>query len=464
MSKLFIRIFLWFWLAMIVIGVILVTLALTTSPMESFARKETKRLTGYGQRLIETYEKGGDQALSEKILEYQKKEHINLVLLNVKTESLSHQPVQPNLLRFARKALLGQLPIAQLDEPGRRRHKDLRNFAIPLDQDYVLLAEVPRPSRLELLLDPQALTLRLVAIFLVATSVCYFLAHSLTAPIMKLRRATQELAGGDLGVRVAPQLGRKGGELADLGRDFDRMADRIANLIESRQRLLRDISHELRSPLARLNIALELARRKTGEGAAGALDRIGLEAERLNEMIGQLLRITRLESGTAVSREEVDLAQLLAQVVADANYEAQTRKRRARLTIHQGIVVNGSRELLHRALENVIRNGLWYTAEDTEVEVALRLDDGGEAAEITVRDLGAGVPRDALEKLFRPFYRVEESRDRQSGGAGVGLAIAEQAIHLHGGTIEAANGEPAGLVVTIRLPLTDTTEGDVESA
>jgi len=456
MSKLFIRIFLWFWLAMMVIGAILVALALTTSPMESFARRETKRLTDYGQQLIETYEAGGDPALSRKILEFREKEHVNLVLLNVKTESLSHQPIQPNLLRFARKALLGQLQIPLPEEPGHRGHKGFRNFAIPLDQDYVLLAEVPRPSQLELLLDPQALSLRLVAIFLVATSVCYLLAHSLTAPIMKLRRATQELAGGNLGVRVALQLGRKGGELADLGRDFDQMADRIANLVESRQRLLRDISHELRSPLARMNIALELARGKAGDDAAGALDRIGLEAERLNEMIGQLLRITRLESGATLSREEVDLEQLLIKVVADADYEAQPRKRHVRLTVRQGGVVHGSRELLHRALENVIRNGLWYTAEDSEVEVELRIDGKGQAAVISVRDRGPGVPPEALDKLFRPFYRVEESRDRQSGGAGVGLAIAEQAVLLHGGAIAAANAEPAGLLVTIRLPLADS--------
>ena len=119
-------------------------------------------------------------------------------------------------------------------------------------------------------------------------------------------------------------------------------------------------------------------------------------------------------------------------------------------------MVQGSRELLHRALENVIRNALWYTAEDSEVEVRLGLDQAGQMAVITVRDRGPGVPREALDKLFRPFYRVAESRDRQSGGAGVGLAIAEQAVLLHGGAIEAANVEPSGLQVTIRLPLSDS--------
>ncbi len=251
-------------------------------------------------------------------------------------------------------------------------------------------------------------------------------------------------------------------ELAALATDFDQMAEQIESLVNGQRRLLGDISHELRSPLARLNVALELARQRAGEDAATALQRIEREAETLNEMIGQLLALTRLENHTeAVQRTSFDLAQLIREIVDDADYEAKNCNRLVRLESPELCHVLGNEQLLRRAVENVVRNAVQFTADGTEVEVKLAC---GDQAVITVRDHGPGVPAEALDKLFRPFYRVDEARDRESGGTGLGLAIAERAVRLHGGTVEAANVVTGGLAVTIILPLKQTADSKQQTA
>ena len=229
------------------------------------------------------------------------------------------------------------------------------------------------------------------------------------------------------------------------------MAERIATLISSQKRLLADISHEVRSPLARLTVALELARKHSNGKAIPALDRIDQEAERVNRLVGQLLALTRLESGSEqVPPETVILEDLVQQVVDDADFEAKPRGREVRALHLEKCRVRGSFELLRSAIENVVRNGVRYTATGTAVEVTLnwRLD----TAVLTVRDYGPGVPAIELEHIFEPFYRVSEARDRASGGMGLGLSIAERTVKLHGGAIHAENLTD-GLQVTIELPL-----------
>jgi two-component system sensor histidine kinase CpxA len=226
--------------------------------------------------------------------------------------------------------------------------------------------------------------------------------------------------------------------------------------------LLGDISHELRSPLARLNVALELARQRSGSEATSALERIQREAEILNEMIGQLLTLTRLESGAAeIKKVEVDLESLLREVVKDADFEARARNRSVRLVATEPVRIEGVANLIRRAIENVVRNAVHYTAEQTEVEIKLFTDSDAtpstgkpdhERAVIVVRDHGPGVPDEALNEIFRPFYRVDEARDREAGGVGLGLSIAERAVRLHGGSVEATNASDGGLIVTINLP------------
>ncbi len=295
--------------------------------------------------------------------------------------------------------------------------------------------------------------LRLLLSFLLCGTICYFLARHLTIPIKNLRTATQKVANGDLSVRVSPAMGRRKDEIANLGKDFDRMTEQVENLLESQKRLLRDISHELRSPLARLTIALELARQRAHDPVFPALDRIGLETERLNDLIGQLLTLTKLESGTGRKEETMDLSQIIRKIATDAGFEAQSRNITVQLDSPESLSYSGYPEMLHSAIENVVRNSVRYTHDNTRILISLEQEKNeGSWINIHVRDQGHGVPDSDLPHLFKAFYRVADARDRQSGGMGLGLAIAERSINLHNGSITAQNDTEHGFVVTIRLP------------
>jgi two-component system sensor histidine kinase CpxA len=296
----------------------------------------------------------------------------------------------------------------------------------------------------------------LVITFVIGGVACYLLTWHLTAPLRRLRAVAQQLAEGDLSARVDRGLARRGDEIADLGHDIDRMAGRIEELIQSQQRLLRDISHELRSPLARLNVALALARQSAGPDAAASLDRIERESSRLNELIGQLLTLTRLEgdSGRATG-DAVELAAVLADIARDVDFEARSLGRRVEIVASAPARVSGNSEVLRQAIENVVRNAIRYTREGAAVELSLTAAAPPEAprAIVEVRDHGIGVPDGELANIFRPFYRVSDGRERESGGVGVGLAITERAVRIHGGTIRATNAPGGGLSVRIELPL-----------
>jgi two-component system sensor histidine kinase CpxA len=299
--------------------------------------------------------------------------------------------------------------------------------------------------------------LRLLVVLLVGGIFCFWLARYLTKPFVNLRATTNQLAEGNLGARVEAKLTKRHDEVGQLGRDFNGMAERLETTVKAQQRLLGDISHELRSPLARLGVALGLARQRSGPDAAGSLDRIERESDNLNEMIRQLLTLTRLESGTdSRKRTNVDLAALVRDVAEDADFEARSLNRSVQVVASDKCSINGVEELLRSAVENVVRNAVRFTPEGTAVEVALTRQNGAadNFAVISVRDRGNGVPDESLEKIFRPFYRTEDARDRQSGGGtGLGLAITERAVRMHGGTVEATNAPGGGLSVKMKLLL-----------
>ena len=324
-----------------------------------------------------------------------------------------------------------------------------KNFKLANGDEFALVIRWDRLRPVPFFGESQLQYMRYAALLLTALLVCYALARYLASPIQKIRNATQKLAEGELKTRVGYKVGNRRDELAELARDFDVMAERIESLVTSQQRLSRDVSHELRSPLARMNVALEIAKQKSNGVASPVLDRIEAESNRLNEMISRLLTLSRLETGAQdFDRAEIDLKSLVEQVVSDADFEANAVGKSVRITHADKCNIVGSDELVASAVENVLRNAVRYTRDGSSVEVALNSEDG--KATVSVRDHGGGVPEDELKNLFRPFYRVGEARDRGSGGTGLGLAIAEQAIKAHKGNIRATNYED-GLEVEIRF-------------
>jgi signal transduction histidine kinase len=288
---------------------------------------------------------------------------------------------------------------------------------------------------------------------LVSTVICFFLTRHLVGPIDRLRQATREMSAGNLSVRMAPRLKGRQDDLALLAADFDNMAERVQGLLESKQQLLRDVSHELRSPLTRLQLALSLARREDG-GVERQLTRIENEADRLEQLIARILKLVRLERpASAFQGVPVDVGRLLETIAQDVGIEADARNCTVSLHITGGLEVSGDPELLRSAFENVIRNAVRYGPSGSAVVVtAVRWEDSGGQVQVKVRDQGPGVPEKDLKLIFEPFYRVDAARDRAGGGEGLGLAIAARAIAVHGGSIEACNVADGGLEVAMRLP------------
>jgi two-component system sensor histidine kinase CpxA len=241
-----------------------------------------------------------------------------------------------------------------------------------------------------------------------------------------------------------------------LVRDFNSMADRIELLIAGQRQLLYDMSHEVRSPLARLNVALDLARERKGQDPA--FEHMEQDLARLDQTMERLLMIARLDTSAApVAMSAVDLAELVSQIATDARFEIQDQNRSIEFSAEENCHVIGNAELLHSAIENVIRNAVRYTSSDTTVQVQLRRlrEDGVPHAVLSVRDYGPGVPESERTNIFRAFYRTADARDRDTGGAGLGLAIADRVVRLHGGRIWAENADDKGLLVRIHLPLGD---------
>jgi signal transduction histidine kinase len=293
------------------------------------------------------------------------------------------------------------------------------------------------------------LTLHDLVIYSLAGGIfCYFISRYLTKPLYKLGEAAAHIAEGRLDTRVDPSLTNRRDEIADLARNFDRMAERIEALVTGQRRLLGDVSHELRSPLSRLMVALSLAKQGPAEEAAESLERIGLEARRLDTLIGQLLALTRIDSGVDRGRPApFDLTNLVQEVANDGDFEARAQNRSVAIKQADACTLNGFEEVLRSAVENVVRNAIRHTLEGTAVEISLQVENS--RALIRVRDYGPGVPESMLSEIFLPFRRVANGN---SDGAGLGLAIAERAVNVHGGMIRAINAPKGGLAVEIELP------------
>jgi two-component system sensor histidine kinase CpxA len=453
MKSLFLKIFLSFWLAQALFVVLAILVTLAFRPRSS--TWEALR-TSVLNDSVNAYEDGGDRKLREYLDDLDHTQHVRAYLFNERGEEVSHRGAPDWAVRVAGGG--PRMPHEGFVFPAPQVQRDSRASSDGLHR-YTLVMGLPPGPRV--FFGPRGMPVPGLIIAIISSGlVCYFLAWFMTKPIARLRAATRRLAAGDLSARSGAPVSNRRDEVAGLMRDFDAMAERLELLVKAQSRLLNDISHELRSPLARLNVALGLARQRSGPESASMLERIELEANRLNELIGRILTLARLEDGEQrVPDVPVPLDELVLNVVEDAEFEAQARRCHVRCTIPEGEWgVRGDASLLHSAIENVVRNAVRYTGEGTSVEVELTQIQGAGGAQATVRvsDCGPGVPADSLEKLFQPFYRLDDARGRLTGGVGLGLAITERAVRFHGGKVAAFNRSEGGLMVEITLPLADS--------
>ncbi|MFL6302490.1 MAG: ATP-binding protein [Candidatus Sulfotelmatobacter sp.] len=449
--SLFLKIFLWFWATVIATGVALVITWILLQPKNIPSQLETTLADAAwvsGASAVDALERQGLSGASTYMEQLSEKTHLKSCLFDMSGKVIAGA----DCVRFGDMRLPGMPP----DIPAFNMKHGFMRVAIKVrgsnGRQYVYAVESTEHRGPPAGISHLGIALRWSVAFLVSGLICYLLTRYLTAPILRLREASQQLAQGRFSTRAAGMEHRRD-ELGTLVRDFNTMAARIEELVSRQRQLIYDISHELRSPLARLNVALDLGRQR--KGTDPAFDHMEQDLECLNDMIERLLTVAKLDaSTTAVPMQRVDLTDLVSQIVRSAEFELQERDGAVRLSSQGEYFVQGNPELLHSAIENVIRNAVRYTGAGNSVEVQLGATATAEPAfiRILVRDYGQGVPESELLKIFQPFYRVADDRNRQTGGTGLGLAIADRVIRIHGGTIQARNVEPHGLEVEILVP------------
>jgi two-component system sensor histidine kinase CpxA len=458
MRFIYLKIFVWFWIAMIAVGVTLGFVVAKTEDQSlgnPWRQELATLLPPQAERIVEVFEQRGSQALKQ----YEKKEgspfRIQIHLLDDHGEDLGEGASSPEIRELARRAnQSGKVEFAG----DRKNHEAAVRVDGPSGRRYVYALEISPNLSVPPLLNarPRTQIIRILAVVGAGGIVCFWLARYISSPVSELRTATRALAGGNLRARIAPSVCRRSDELGGLGIDFNAMAERMQSLLESQRRLLRDISHELRSPLARLRVALDLAKEGAGSSSLRAHRRIELEAEKINDMIGNLLRLSRLDALAELpEKSRIDLAQLVHQAADEAALEAVQNGRSVKVLHAESCTIVGNEDLLHSVMENLIRNAMRYTPEGTTVEMDLskQFSAGAWHAILSVRDYGPGVPPAHLTDIFEAFFRVEDSRNHETGGTGLGLSIAQRAVHLHSGTIRAMNMARGGLKIEVRLPL-----------
>lgn len=448
LKTLYAKIFGWFWLTLTVgsLLVLVVTVFSGTQPVGRRWMRLTQDL--YAHSAVDFYETGGKPALQRYLNTLRTSSRIEGTLLDEDQKNVLGDPLSPYIgktleqcLRTGQSTLrLGRVwTAASPVSYGPRRFifiievHPLRGF---VDGTYI----IPMMSRM------------LLAI-LIAGVFCLFLTRHIVAPIRALQMAALRLAAGDLNTRVMPIIAPRDDELADTARAFDQMADRIQLLIQKRQELLADISHELRSPLTRLSVSLELMRRGEGD----VLEQMQVDLDRMNTMIGQVLLLTRLDLQTSQpAMEKVDIRRMLEGIAREAEFEVQDDEKQVTVRVEDGCSVWGDPNLLRSCIENIVRNAVRYTEPGTAIAIVagpIAHETGRKRCEIAFIDNGPGVPEAALPFLFDPFFRVSESRDRKEGGTGLGLSISQRIAILHHGTIQAENRkDSSGLVVRLYLP------------
>ena len=497
MRSLFIKIFLWFWLTVVLIVSIQdIMTAVIQSNSQQAEWQNRAFVAGEAASAVDIYERQGAAALREHFQRLPKRP-MQVYLIDDQGTEVLGQKAPRQALQLAYKDSENPLPslllgpgaeAGKVDKPptylpappggapakprtptplvvspnatGEHAPTSVRAERVmgASGRQYTFLVVVPPPS-LKTFVSSLSLefTLRLLAVLLIAGIFCYWLTRHITAPVAQLRKAANKIALGDFSARASSAMPKRQDEIGVLGRHFDQMTERIETLLADHQRLLSTVSHELRSPLTRLSVAAVLLRQCPEEEKLEYVERIEQETEQLNKLIAQLLTLSRVESGvdSMARRETIDLANLVQEVAADGDFEAQGRSRSVSVGAVDSCVTTGIVDQLRRAIENVVRNAIRHTKVNSAVEITLRRRGTEQAATavVQVRDHGPGVPDSDLEKIFQPFYRVASQGESNGDGSGLGLAITERIARTHGGSVHAANAPDGGLLVELELPL-----------
>ena len=451
--KLFLRIFLSFWLATVLMIAAVISFSEIlelASPRDHRAGFEPDVVKSEMTEAVNTYERLGQQALIADVQTFAAIRHRRPFLFDSTGKILIGDGSPPVFYReMANEAIHSGQALM------RRYFVSRLVFVCPVrsasGREYVavLTAFEPRSRLLKL-----HFWFNVMIAMVPAALVCMALTLYLTRPITKLRATAQRLAAGDLSARSSPHRIPRKDELGDLARDFDTMAAQIELLMTAQRRFVADVSHELGGPLTRMHLALALLRRQFAGQRSAEMERLERETDKLSNLVQQLLLLAGMEAGRrpAESLTPVSLSSLCESIVEDANFEAA----------HAGCRVSGSRDdetllvypqLLRRALDNVLRNAIRYSPAGSEILLNCTVDHDQQIVILEILDSGPGVPETVLSDIFRPFYRTAPGRESESGGAGLGLAIATEAVRMHGGTITARNRREGGLQVTIVLPL-----------
>jgi two-component system sensor histidine kinase CpxA len=444
---LFWKIFVSFMIAMTVtsVGAIYVTYRIVSRPLTQTDFEGRDRIIREGSAALAH---GGERELKEWLVNNPRPARGTVLLVtNERGDELLGRAMQREL-----RALLNF-------RPGGRRPERPPNFqGVQLtpsltdpktNEEYRLLfASAPR-TIFNILVWPGTQVAVLSIAILAAAVVSLLLARYVSSPVVRLQKASRALAAGALETRVGAPFTRRHDEVGTLARDFDAMAERIQALVTAKETLLRDVSHELRSPLARIRMALALAQRRAGAESQNDLSRIEREAERLDALVGQVMTLTRLRTTNAPRRDMVRLDRVIGEVVDDARFEYPDAQ--VEYAPSREVSLRGDADGLKSAIENVVRNALTYGDRSKPIEV--RLESTGDRATVRVLDQGPGVPESELKRIFEPFYRTDKSRDHRQDGQGIGLAITTRVMELHGGSVTAANRAQGGLEIALELPL-----------